>query len=268
MLVTIDGDTYLCTGTLLNDAQNSFTPYFLTANHCLEGTGDPALGRGIAAAAAGTINTYWFVQAATCGSLATPAYAQTAAPSSSKTAARVRGTLVFLTGAASGLVAHESGHIVFSAAFGAHPRVRPLEGSAIPFFKIVHDPVSRRKEFVISSAGLWMQHADSEWILTARPRLREEQAPFLKGMLAFDLATSTVYGVAAFARAGPSERDTRGMAVSLGKAGAPEPAIGLLVLAPAVLDGYRFVRPEAKWAAWASRSVKIASVILTMAAGK
>ncbi len=74
MLVTIDGDTYLCTGTLLNDAQSSFTPYFLTANHCLEGTGDPALGRGIAAAAAGTINTYWFFQAATCGSLATPAY--------------------------------------------------------------------------------------------------------------------------------------------------------------------------------------------------
>ena len=26
MLVTIDGDTYLCSGTLLNDAQSSFTP--------------------------------------------------------------------------------------------------------------------------------------------------------------------------------------------------------------------------------------------------
>jgi hypothetical protein len=188
--------------------------------------------------------------------------------SPSRTAARARRTLLFLTGAASGLAVHESGHVMFGAAFGAHPRVRPLEGSAIPFFKIVHDPVSRRKEFVISSAGLWMQYAGSEWMLTARPHLRDEHAPFLKGMLAFDLATSTMYSVAAFTRTGPSERDTRGIAVFLGKNGAPEPAIGLMVLAPAVLDGYRFLKPEARWATWASRSVKIASVILTLAAGK
>ena len=213
--------------------------------------------------------------------VAVPAYAQTAAPARlestacqpsasrpSKPASRVKTTLIFLSGAASGLAVHESGHVLFGAAFGAHPRVRPLEDSAIPFFKIVHDPVSRRQEFVISSAGLWMQHAGSEWMLTARPHLRDEHAPFLKGMLAFDLATSTMYSVAAFARAGPPARDTHGMAASLGRTGVPEPAIGLMVLAPAVLDGYRYVRPEAKWAAWASRSVKIAAVILTMAAGK
>jgi len=74
MMVTIAGDTFLCTGTLLNDAQTSFTPYFLTANHCIEDIADPAAGRGVAAAAAGTINTYWFFQAAACGSLATPGY--------------------------------------------------------------------------------------------------------------------------------------------------------------------------------------------------
>ena len=74
MMVTVAGDTYLCTGTLLNDARTSFTPYFLTANHCLEDVADPAAGRGAAAAAAGTINTYWFFQAAACGSLATPGY--------------------------------------------------------------------------------------------------------------------------------------------------------------------------------------------------
>lgn len=192
---------------------------------------------------------------------AAPVHAQT--PGS-----RVTRVLVFFTGAAAGLAVHESGHIMFGEAFGAHPRVRPLEGSAIPFFKIVHDPVSRRKEFAISSAGLWMQYADSEWMLTARPRLRDEHAPFLKGILAFDLATSTMYGIAAFARAGPSERDTRGIAVSLGRTGVPEPRVGLLVLAPAVLDGYRFLKPDSRWAAWASRSVKVASVILTMAAGK
>jgi hypothetical protein len=193
---------------------------------------------------------------------------QPSSPHPSKTPSRVRATFLFLTGAASGLVIHESGHIMFGAAFGAHPRVRALEGSAIPFFKIEHNPVTRRQEFVISSAGLWMQYADSEWMLTARPHLRDEHAPFLKGMLAFDLATSTMYSVAAFGRLGPSERDTRGIAASLGKNGAPEPVVGLMVLAPAVLDGYRFLRPEAAWAKWASRSVKVLSVVLTIAAGK
>ena len=77
-----------------------------------------------------------------------------------------------------------------------------------------------------------------------------------------------VYSVAAFARSGPPERDTRGMAVSLGRDGVPEPAIGALVLAPALLDSYRFVRPEATWAKWASRGAKIAAVALTVAAGK
>jgi hypothetical protein len=74
MLITSDGSTYLCTGTLINDTASSLTPFFLTANHCLEEPEDPASGRGIAAAAAGTINTYWFFQAATCGSLAVPSY--------------------------------------------------------------------------------------------------------------------------------------------------------------------------------------------------
>ena len=74
MLVTIQGHTYLCSGTLLNDSQSSFTPYFLTADHCLEDPADPAAGRGVASASAGTINTYWFFQAATCGSLAIPNY--------------------------------------------------------------------------------------------------------------------------------------------------------------------------------------------------
>jgi hypothetical protein len=197
-----------------------------------------------------------------------PSQAHSSTPQRTTTGSPVIRTLVFLTGAASGLAIHESGHVVFGAAFGAHPRVRPLEGSAIPFFKIAHDPVSRRKEFVISSAGLWMQYADSEWMLTARPHLRDERAPFMKGILAFDLATSTMYGVAAFARAGPPERDTHGIAASLGKNGAPEPVVGLMVLAPAVLDGYRFLRPDARWAAWMSRGVKIASVVLTITAGR
>jgi len=72
MIVTFDGFTFLCTGTLLNDTQSTFTPYFITADHCLEDPEDPASAKGTAAAAAATINTYWFFEATTCGSLAQP----------------------------------------------------------------------------------------------------------------------------------------------------------------------------------------------------
>jgi hypothetical protein len=89
----------------------------------------------------------------------------------------------------------------------------------------------------------------------------------LKGVLAFNLAASAVYGAAAFGRFGPPERDTRAMAATLGKDGIPEPVVGLLVLAPAALDGYRYLNPESRWARWMSRGVKVFAVVLTMAAG-
>lgn len=193
---------------------------------------------------------------------APPAATQEARPSI------VKSTLLFLGGAAAGLGIHETGHVIFSATFDANPRVAPLHYGFIPFFKIEHDPVTRRQEFVISSAGFWMQYVDSEWILTARPNLRHEHQPFLKGILAFDLGASTVYSIAAFGQFGPLERDTRGMAVSLGKDGWPEPVVGVIVLAPAALDGYRYFHPESRWAKWASRSAKIASVVLVAFAGR
>jgi endoproteinase arg-C len=52
-----DGKQYVCTGTLMNDAKNSGTPYFLTANHCLS-----------TQAVASTLQTRWFFRAASCGS--------------------------------------------------------------------------------------------------------------------------------------------------------------------------------------------------------
>lgn len=63
-----DGYGYLCTGQLLNDSIASNTPYFFTANHCID-----------SAYAAQTLNTYWFFQAATCGSTTPPPYVQLAA---------------------------------------------------------------------------------------------------------------------------------------------------------------------------------------------
>jgi len=197
---------------------------------------------------------------------ATPASAQS--PSPAGRPPRGKQAVLFLAGAASGLGLHESGHVIFGAAFGAHPRVKRIDYGPAPFFAIVHDPVTRRKEYVISSAGFWMQHAGSERILNARPWLKDEDAPFLKGVLAFNIGTSLVYSAAAFGRFGPPERDTRGMASSLGKDGIPEPVVGLLVLGPAALDAYRYVRPDAAWAKWTSRGAKIAMVVLTIAAGR
>jgi hypothetical protein len=180
----------------------------------------------------------------------------------------VTSTLLFLGGAAAGLGIHEAGHVIFAATFDANPRVAPLRYGFVPFFKIEHDLVTRRQEFIISSAGFWMQYWDSEWILTSKPNLRTERQPFLKGILAFDLGASAVYSIAAFGRFGPQERDTLGMADSLGRTGWPEPVVGVIVLAPAALDGYRYLHPDARWAAWASRGAKIASVVLVAAAGR
>ena len=200
---------------------------------------------------------------------ATPASAQTPpAPSGAVREPPLRRVFTFLGGAATGLAVHESGHLMTSALFGADPGVKGITYGPLPFFAITHDQVTRRQEFVISSAGFWMQHAGSEWILHAHPHLHDESAPFLKGLFAFNLGVSAMYSVAAFGQFGRPERDTLGMARSLGSTGAPEPLVGALVLAPALLDGYQYLNPDAAWARWASRAVKVGSVLLTVAAGR
>jgi hypothetical protein len=151
---------------------------------------------------------------------------------------------------------------MFDAAFDARPRVSGVTFGPFPFFAITHrGDLSPRREFTISSAGFWMQEATSEWLLTKRPGLRDEHAPLAKGLLAFNVLNSTGYAIVAFARAGPFERDTRGMAQSIGVA---EPVIGAVVLAPAVFDTIRYFRPEARWAKWASRAAKVGSVLLVL----
>lgn len=190
------------------------------------------------------------------------------APSAADAQSRVRKTFSLLAGAASGLVVHETGHVATGALFDAHPNTKPIHYAGIPFFAITHEPVSRRKEFVISSAGFWMQHAGSEWLLTRRPHLRDESAPFLKGIFAFNIATSAMYAGAAIGKIGPPERDPLGMSKSLGKSGWPEPVVGAFILAPALLDGYRYFYPDQKWAAWASRGMKVAFMALTVVAGR
>jgi len=50
-----DGNSFLCTGTLLNDARSSGTPYFLSANHCIS-----------TQATASSLTTDWFYRSSAC----------------------------------------------------------------------------------------------------------------------------------------------------------------------------------------------------------
>ncbi|HET7217874.1 MAG TPA: hypothetical protein VFJ02_07490, partial [Vicinamibacterales bacterium] len=176
---------------------------------------------------------------------------------------RLRGQL-YRTAAGAGvaLAAHEGGHLLFDAIFDADPGVKKVDFYGIPFFAITHRPdLPRRQEFVIASAGFWVQHGTNEWLLVRRPRLRDERASFAKGMFAFNVGASAAYSVAAFARIGPPERDTRGMAEA---ARVAEPWIGALILTPAVFDTWRYLDPDARWPVWVSRAAKIGAVLLVL----
>jgi hypothetical protein len=67
---------------------------------------------------------------------------------------------------------------------------------------------------------------------------------------------------------GPPQRDTLGMATSLGRRGWREPSIGAFIAAPAALDVYRYFRPDDRWAVWASRGSKAVFMALVLFAGR
>lgn len=147
-------------------------------------------------------------------------------------------------------------------ALGERPGLRKVDFHGIPFFAITHrSGLPPRRELLVSSAGFWVQHAENEWLLGRRPNLRHERGPLAKGIFTFNVVASAAYAGAAFTKTGPVERDTRGMADA---SRIDERWIGALVLAPAVLDAWRYFHPDAKWAAWTSRGVKIGMVVLVV----
>ena len=165
-------------------------------------------------------------------------------------------------GGLTGLALHESGHMIADWAFEEKVVVKRVGWKGVPFFALSHaNDLSPRREFTVSSAGFWSQWLYSEQILTHHPNLRYEPSPFRKGVLTFHVVTLMIYSGAAFAKAGPVERDTRGMAQSIH---INERWLGPLLLVPAVLDAYRFLHPDARWAAWTSRGVKMGSVALVL----
>jgi len=168
----------------------------------------------------------------------------------------------FVAGGLLGLGLHESGHLVFDELFDAQPDLKGVHFRPIPFFAIAHrGNLTPRREFIVSSAGFWMQEGTGEWLLTRRPDLRGERAWLTKGVLAFNVLNSIGYALVAFARAGPAERDTRGMAAAIH---VNEPVIGALVLTPALLDSYRCFNRGPRWAAWTSRAAKTGRALLVI----
>jgi hypothetical protein len=181
-----------------------------------------------------------------------------------KDARQMARVLRFLGGGAAGLVVHEAGHIAAGLAAGANPGFRRLEYGVVPFFAITHDPVSRRREYVIASSGFHAQHLANEWLLGRGPGLRRTDSAFKKGWLTFNLATSAVYTAAALGRFGAPERDTLGIARYAGDDGIAEPIVGVLILVPAALDGVRYAYDDPAWARWGSRAVKAGLVLLAV----
>jgi hypothetical protein len=204
----------------------------------------------------------WGATGALLLSLAIPLNAQTEAPDPAQPGGHAAVDVVkFLAGGASAFVLHEGGHLFFDALFDSKPFLEVVHFGPIPFFAVSHERATPTQEFIISSAGFWTQEATAEWLLTTRPRLRDEHAPFAKGVLAFDVLTSIGYGTVAMFKAGPAERDTRGMAAAIG---VDERVIGAIVMAPAILDAFRYAKPSARWPVWTSRAVKIGSVLLVL----
>ena len=160
----------------------------------------------------------------------------------------------FLAGAVSGFAIHEGSHLVFDVAFDSEPRLSGVKFGPIPFFALTHrSGMPPRQEAMISGAGFLSQQVTSEMVLSRRAS-GDSVSPFEKGLLAFHVATSTAYAGAAFARYGPHERDTRGIAEATGT---DERVIGALVLAPAAFDTWRYFRPDSKAARWSARLSKV-----------
>ncbi len=168
--------------------------------------------------------------------------------------------LWLLGGAAAGFMTHETGHLVLDYALGTHPTFVAVKAGPFPFFAIEPHGLTPRKRYATAMAGFATQGLYSELILGLDPWLREHSHPFLKGMLAFHVALSVGYAVTGFAGTGPPQSDLNAMARG---SGWPRWAIGLMLLAPAALDTYRYFVPNSCWAPQVSIATKLTMVGVT-----
>ncbi len=166
----------------------------------------------------------------------------------------------FFAGAFAALAGHEGSHYIANAAVGSDPYLQSVHYGPIPFFTIEPNHLlNNHDHYITASAGFNGQHIINEWLLTTHPNLRTEDEPFLKGLATFNFWLTVGYAATAFAESGPAQRDTKGMADSLGW---NERWVGAMILVPTALDTYRYKHPDAKWARDASRVSKLAMILL------
>jgi hypothetical protein len=237
----------------------------------------PALRATAAAVAAA-----WLVASpASATDLSTPVELANAQPDGVPELTRVTFESVALTAAGfvTAFVVHEACHGVANLAMANVPTLEPVRFLGfVPFFAVSPNiqcqggvctrrdgspfqPGPRGYAFIVSS-GILCQEITDEIILTERPRIRYETAPFLKGMLLFNVATSVAYGIANLAGIEPPQGDLRGLdAVS----GVPNGVFAALVLGTAALDVARYFLPDSAWLPWVSRGTKVVTVGLIVA---
>jgi hypothetical protein len=178
---------------------------------------------------------------------------------------------VFLAGAGTAFVTHESCHLAVNLGTGNTPRFEPITFLGfVPFVAIVPSITCRNGEchkrnrepyyagrpglYTIVSAGMQCQHYEDEIILTSRPDLRMLDAPFRKGMLTFNTLLSIGYVLSNLVGVEPTDGDLRGMKRD---GGAPRALAVGLVLSIAALDIARYYFPQSRWLTWLSRAAKL-----------
>jgi len=147
----------------------------------------------------------------------------------------------FFKGAFTGFLGHECGHLIANTALNTNFHLKSVRFAVIPFFTI--EPgrkLSPREHYITASAGFNAQHIINEWLLVRHPNLREEDKPFLKGLGTFNFWLTAGY--------------------------AATDSVGVLILAPTLLDAYRYKHPKAKWAKHASRITKLLIIGLALEA--
>ena len=182
-----------------------------------------------------------------------------------------RSAAIFAGGAVTALAAHETCHLFANLATGNRPGFEPVTFMGfIPYFAIIPSihcrgghctkrdgetyGAGRPGLYTIVSSGIQCQHYEDEVILTRRPGLRMDDAPFRKGMLAFNTLISIGYVLANWTGVEPTDGDIRGIHRD---GGAPRLLLGSMILGIAAVDIARYFHPDARWLAWLSRVAKI-----------
>lgn len=166
-----------------------------------------------------------------------------------------KGTGSFLGGALVGFLVHEGAHLAVDLALDSKPYFKRVDAGSVPFFALSYQKeMSPREDYAITSAGFIAQHAMAERILSNHPHLWQKDEPAAKGAFLFHIITCLIYTHAALTSSGPVERDSLTMAYS---ARIDEKWIGAALFSVAALDLYRSFHPEARWAVWTSRALKV-----------